>query len=81
MWLFVFISTLLVIFESLMTQLFSFWQAQAQDGQGVMISLQKDEKETQHLGFAEATSCEYVHFTLRHCKGKLKARRYELKWY
>lgn len=46
-----------------MTQLFSFWQAQAQDGQGVMISLQKDEKETQHLGFAEAASCEYVHFT------------------
>ena len=44
-----------------MTQLFSFWQAQAQDGQGVMISLQKDEKETQHLGFAEATNCEWVH--------------------
>ena len=58
MWLFVFISTLLVIFEPLMTQLLSFWQAQAQDGQGVMISLQKCEKETQHLGFAEATSCE-----------------------
>ena len=58
MWLFVFISTVLVIFESLMTQLFSFWQAHAQDGQGVMILLQKYEKETQHLGLAEATSCE-----------------------
>ena len=58
MWLFVFISTLLVIFEPLMTQLFSFWQAQTQDEQGVMISLQQYEKETQHLGFAEATSCE-----------------------
>ena len=46
MWLFVFISTLLVIFESLMTQLFSFWQAQAQDGQGVMISLQNTRRNT-----------------------------------
>ena len=46
-----------------LTQLFLFSQPHAQDGQGVMVSLQKEEKETQQLGCFLARNCEYVHVT------------------